>query len=68
MFAAVMGNGQISPNDVIDLLLSSYSARIFPEEPVTDNEVEQILKCGIKAPGARNSQPWKFTVVKDVTI
>jgi nitroreductase len=24
-----------------------------------------ILKCGIKAPSAKNIQPWKFTVIND---
>jgi len=60
-------NGQAPSNDVIELILSSYSTRMFSEKPVTDNEIEQILKCGIKASSARNSQPWKFTVVKDMT-
>lgn len=63
----VMLSGETLKNDVIDLILSSYSTRTFSEKPVTDIEIEQILKCGIKAPSARNSQPWKFTVVKDMT-
>jgi nitroreductase len=32
---------------------------------VTDQQVDLILKCGIKAPSGRNNQPWRFTVVKD---
>lgn len=60
-------NGQINSNKVIDLILSAYSTRTFSEKPVGNNEIEQILKCGIKAPSARNSQPWKFTVVKDIS-
>jgi nitroreductase len=63
----VIANGETVKNKVIDLILSSYSTRTFSEVPVTDNQIEQILKCGIKAPSARNSQLWKFTVVKDVT-
>ncbi len=63
---AVMLIGQTNSNNVIDLILSSYSARMFSEVPVTDNQIEQILKCGIKAPSARNRQPWKFTVVEDI--
>ena len=37
-------------------------------EPVTDSQIDLILKCGMKAPSARNSQLWKFTVVKDKTL
>lgn len=62
-----MLGGETRKNDMIDLILSNYSTRNFSEKPVTDIEIEQILKCGIKAPSARNSQPWKFTVVKDMT-
>ncbi len=62
-----IANGEAIKNQVIDLILSSYSTRAFSEVPVTDIQIEQILKCGIKAPSARNSQPWKFTVVKDMT-
>lgn len=62
----VIVHGQTLKNKVIDLILSSYSTRTFSEKPVTDIEIEQILKCGIKAPSARNRQPWKFTVVKDI--
>jgi nitroreductase len=60
--------GQLSGNSVVDAILSSYTARMFTSEPVSDGDIELILKCGIKAPSARNSQMWKFTVVKDNTI
>jgi nitroreductase len=58
-------NGQNAGNAVTDLLLSAWSPRNFTTEPVTDQQVDLILKCGIKAPSGRNNQPWKFTVVKD---
>ena len=64
---AIMANGQQS-NGVVDLMLKSYSARNFTSEPVSDRDVETILRCGIKAPSASNAQPWKFTVVKDIAI
>ena len=57
--------GQSSGNQVVDLLLSAYSPRTFTTEPVTDQQIDLILKCGIKAPSGRNNQPWRFTVVKD---
>ena len=67
LLAVVGSSGQTSTNAVIQLILSSYSPRNFSEKPVTDDQLEQILKCGIKAPSARNRQPWKFTVVRDMT-
>ncbi|MDP4224689.1 MAG: nitroreductase family protein [Bacteroidota bacterium] len=60
--------GQASGNSTIDVIMSGYSAKLFISEPVTDQQLEQILKCGIKAPSARNSQLWKFTVVKDYAL
>jgi nitroreductase len=57
--------GQASDNNVINVILSSYSERTYTLNPVTDQQLDLILKCGIKAPSARNNQPWKFTVVKD---
>jgi nitroreductase len=57
--------GQTTGNSVTNVILSGYSARMFTSEPVTDQQLDLIIKCGIKAPSARNSQLWKFTVVKD---
>jgi nitroreductase len=57
--------GQVSGNYVIDAILSGYSVRSYISEPVTDQQLDLILKCGIKAPSSQNRQPWKFTVIKD---
>jgi nitroreductase len=57
--------GQISDNGVINVILSGYSERAYISEPVTDQQLDLILKCGIKSPSGRNYQPWKFTVIKD---
>lgn len=57
--------GQTSDNKVTDVILSSYSERAYTSEPITNQQLDLVLKCGIKAPSARNNQPWKFTVVKD---
>ena len=51
-----------------DLILKSYSARTFTSEPVSTGDLEVILQCGIKAPSARNLQPWKFIVTKDLSV
>jgi nitroreductase len=57
--------GQVSGNNVIDAILSGYSVRNYTSEPVTDQQLDLILKCGIKAPSANNRQPWRFTVIRD---
>lgn len=57
--------GQVTGNSVTDLILNSFSERNFTSVPVTDQQLDIILKCGIKAPSARNLQPWRFTVIRD---
>lgn len=58
-------DAQQTGNAVTDLLLTAYSPRTFTTEPVTDEQIDLIVRCGIKAPSARNLQPWRFTVVRD---
>ncbi|MDT8402541.1 MAG: nitroreductase family protein, partial [Bacteroidales bacterium] len=55
---------QISDNCVVDVILEGYSERAYTSEPVTEKQLDLILKCGIKAPSGRNIQPWRFTVVQ----
>jgi nitroreductase len=64
----IMLRAQSSGNNVIDAILKSYSAKIFTTIPVSDSDIDLIVKCGMKAPSSRNTQPWKFTIVKDQTM
>ncbi len=57
--------GQGTDNCVTSVILSGYSERAYTSVPVSDEQLDLILKCGIKAPSGRNIQPWKFTVIKD---
>ena len=57
--------GQISDNCIADVILSGYSEKAYTSEPVTDQQLDLILKCGIKAPSGMNKQPWKFTIIND---
>jgi nitroreductase len=59
---------QTSGNPVTDLLLSAWSPRNYTGVPVTDQQIDMILQCGIKAPSSRNGQPWHFTVLQNETI
>jgi nitroreductase len=65
LLATGISPGQTNGSSVTDVILSGYTARKFSTEPVPDSKLDLILKCGIKSPSARNSQPWKFIVVKD---
>jgi nitroreductase len=65
LFAGSRLYSQKPGNCVTDVILSGYSEKTYTSEPVTDQQLEAILQCGIKAPSGRNIQPWKFTVIKD---
>jgi nitroreductase len=65
ILAAGQLKGQASGNAIVDAILSGYSVRNYTTQPVSDKQLDLILKCGIKAPSANNRQPWKFTVVRD---
>lgn len=58
-------NAQSTGNAVVDNILTGYSERAYTNLPVTEQQLDLILKCGIKAPSSRNGQPWKFTVIND---
>lgn len=51
--------------DVMEALLTRRSIRRFTGEPVSDEDIQKILKAGFSAPSANNKQPWHFVVVKD---
>lgn len=58
--------GEIVPPETADeYIMSAFSCKSFTEEPVTDEELEQILAAGINAPSAINTQPWQFIVVEN---
>ncbi len=57
--------GQVPDTCAVNVILSGYSEKIYTSEPVNDQQLDLILKSGIKAPSSRNKQPWKFTVIRD---
>ena len=50
---------------VISNIMTRTSIRSFTDEPLTDNQIETLLRAGMAAPSAVNKQPWKFVVVKN---
>ncbi len=39
--------------------------RRFTDDPVTDEVIQRILEAAVRAPSGRNSQPWRFIVIRD---
>ena len=48
-----------------EIIKNRRSARAFTEKDVSEEQVKKILDSGIKAPSARNRQPWKFYILNE---
>lgn len=44
------------------------SVRSYSDQPVTDDEVRNLLELTGRAPSAFNAQPWRFIVVRDEQV
>ena len=44
------------------------SIRKYSGKPVSDEDIEKLLKAAMAAPSAGNQQPWEFVVIKDRNI
>jgi len=50
---------------VDDPVLMRRSIRAYTAEPVSDGQLEGLLRAAMAAPSAGNQQPWRFIVVTD---
>ena len=49
---------------VLDNLMTRTSVRVYTDQPVAAETVEQLLRAGMAAPTAVNKQPWAFVVLQ----
>ncbi len=49
--------------DLLEAIETRKSIRSFKPDPVSKEQVEELLKLAIRAPSAINLQPWEFYVV-----
>jgi len=50
---------------VFDLMEHQRAIRLFGPDDVDDATVERLINAATRAPSSRNSQPWRFIVVRD---
>lgn len=50
---------------IIDNIMTRTSIRDYTSREVEKEKIETILRAGMAAPTARNSQPWSFVVIDD---
>lgn len=54
--------------DALENLLTRRSIRRYTAEPVTEAEVEVLLRAAMAAPSAGNQQPWHFVTIADRSV
>lgn len=52
-------------NNILEVIKSRRSVRVYKEEQIKDEELQQILEGGLWAPSGTNEQSWHFTVVQN---
>ncbi len=57
-----------SASAVLENIATRTSIRQFTDTPLTESEIETLLKAGMAAPTAINYQPWHFIVVTDPEV
>lgn len=49
---------------VLEAIHQRRAVRLFSEQPVPQDVMEQILRAGMRAQSSKNTQPWQFVVVR----
>lgn len=50
---------------VLENIATRTAIRQFTPEPVSEEQIETLLKAAMSAPSALNRQPWRFVVITD---
>lgn len=51
-------------NTTVETIMNRRSVRSYKAEQIRQEELDEILECGINAPSARNLQPWAIRVIQ----
>lgn len=51
--------------ETLEAVMTRRSIRAYTAEPVTEREVETLIRAAMQAPSAMNEQPWEFVVIQD---
>lgn len=51
--------------DFFEVVSTRRSVRSFSGEPLTEEQIKTILRCGMQAPSAHNSRPWRLLTITD---
>ncbi len=48
-----------------ETIMSRTSVRAYSDQPVSDSQIDSLLRAAMAAPSAGNKQPWRFVVIRD---
>lgn len=57
--------------DVMETIIAintRRSIRKYKKDMISDEQLEEIVQCGMFAPSAGNEQPWHFIIIKNKTL
>jgi len=58
----------MSEESMLSAIKKRRSIRRYTDQPVTDEQIRQLLEAAMAAPSADNIQPWEFVVVRDSAL
>jgi len=54
--------------ELMDAIMSRRSIRNYAKKPLSEQDVQDLLKAAMAAPSAGNCQPWHFLVINDHAV
>jgi len=54
--------------DLLEGIATRRSIRKYTEQPVTREQLREILRLGTMAPSGLNNQPWRFVTIQQQTV
>ncbi|MBR3020192.1 MAG: nitroreductase [Clostridia bacterium] len=55
-------------NETLNLISSRRSHRAYEQTPLSQEQIDALLKAAVESPSAVNRQPWHFTVVRNQAL
>ena len=55
-------------NETLSLISSRRSHRAYEKTPLTQEQLDALLRAAVESPSAVNRQPWHFTVVRNQAL
>lgn len=65
IMAACTNQPNVMKNEAIENILTRVSVRQFTGDPISEGQLDTLLRAAMAAPSAINKQPWAFIVITD---